>query len=222
MLVLDETRRQERGELDRGKTFGTWSCSCAEFQPPRIVVQLFEKGIPDKPTKFQPKRYVVEIVPARPDKPVRARASVTYLACSTICIPIDAKLTLDLNSGANVPTAHTEAINEALTRVPSLNVGDLSVESVIASGSEEEPLLNVSIRSEDAPIVDPDVLIEYSDEIRFSRPNVRLSSDRREATLTVGVQNFMGDPVAEHLSGKTVTITIMDGARAVEAVRRIQ
>ena len=165
--------------------------------------------------------FPVQIIPDRPNQPIRAQANIRYLACSAICIPMDAQLVLDLD-GPVTTARHDGTLRDARARVPRRGGGDLSISSVATAGSQAAPLLNIGIRAVRGQIADPDVLIEYAGDIGFSRPSVQLSPDRRAAMLTVSLQDFVGNPVAEDLLGKTVTVTVMDGGRAVEAVRKVQ
>src|SRR5258707_2493999 len=49
---------------------------------------------------------------------VRVKASIEYAACSEICVPLQAELTLPLSTGAVGPSAESVLINSAQKQVP--------------------------------------------------------------------------------------------------------
>ncbi|KAA0686119.1 protein-disulfide reductase DsbD family protein [Azospirillum brasilense] len=149
----------------------------------------------------------------RPGEPVALRGRADILVCSTICIPTNLDVSLDLPAGAaaaDPETANLIARFEA--QVPDdgsrsgLSVGSASVEPG-APG-----ILTVRIASA-RPLADPDVLVE-SGSWTFGKPEFSFAVDGREATARLPV---VSGPDVVTMPDKTITVTLTDGTRAAEA-----
>ena len=164
---------------------------------------------------FGYEREVVLPIIARPEKPGEAMslaASVDYLVCKDICVPITAALTLDLPAGAARPSDAAHLIDRFNVRVPSAATAvGLTIEETTATGSGNSARLVVSARS-DTPFARPDLLIEGPAGLAFGKPRIERGDGGRVARFIVPAF-----PTAEaSLTGAPLTLTLTDGDRAAE------
>ncbi len=156
----------------------------------------------------------VAVTLARAGQPLGLRAAVDYLTCKEICVPYTADLALDLPAGTAGLSRHAHLINRSSARVPGDGTAHgLSIGAAEVAGAGPAAVLTVSATAT-MPFETPDVFVEGPPELTFGRPRVRLSADRMEASLEVavdGMEDFDGD-----LAGSRVTVTVVDGGRAVE------
>ncbi|MDF1792400.1 MAG: protein-disulfide reductase DsbD family protein [Thalassobaculaceae bacterium] len=164
---------------------------------------------------FGYKDQVVYPITARlsePGAPVRLAAAVNALACSEICVPLEAALTLDLPGAPPQPTAYTQLLNRWTARVPRDLPGvGLDVTMARATGDPESPTLVLTI-SAGTPIGDLDVFPEGPDGLSFGKPEIILSDSGTAATARVPV----GTRGGARLGGATLRLTLVDGDRFVE------
>jgi suppressor for copper-sensitivity B len=154
---------------------------------------------------------------AEPGKPLQIDATVHALACSDICVPLDAALTFTLPAGPAGPTAFTQLISRYRSLVPSPLAGaGLSVTAVEPVGEPKPHSIKVSISS-DSPLATPDIFVETEDRYRFGKPVVELTADARGAVLTIPASL----PKNGSLSALPVTLTIVDGDRFIESKHRV-
>lgn len=147
-----------------------------------------------------------------PGAPLRAVAEVNALACSEICVPLSASLSLDLPSSVAAATPFTQLIGRWQARVPSdLSGIGLSVERAVATGDAAHPTLELSVRSSE-PLGPLDVFPEAEAAFSFGKPEISTSVDGRSALVRVPV----GAKGGAVLDGKAVTLTLIDGDRFVE------
>lgn len=178
----------------------------------------------------------ITLTPERPGEAVRLAGTVNYLTCKEICIPYDAALSIDLPAGSakGAPGAHL--IDKYRAAVPvkqrggaADTPGGLAIESAriapaapagetiqgSSQGSSEPGLvLRVAARSttdfDDAPM---ELLVEGPAGSWFGRAEARIDPGGHGARLTVPG----GGATAAALAGQPLTLTLIDGARAVEA-----
>ena len=153
------------------------------------------------------------VKPERPGEPISLRGTVDLLVCSDICVPAAHQVRLDLPAGAAAPDADA---GNLIARFTALVPGDgsasgLAVERVWADTAQKT--LAVRVTSVTAPLTEPDVFIEGGDWA-FGKPDVAFEGGGKAAILTVPIAAGP-DPVT--LPGKPLTVTVVDGGRAVEA-----
>ena len=149
----------------------------------------------------------------RPGEPLNLRAKVDYLICEEICIPHTAELAFDLPPGDGARAPQAFLIESFRDQVPGLGAErGLGITSVALAGSREEPVLQVSARS-DRPFKAPDLLVEAPRGFQFGVPKVSLSDGGKTAVLRAAVSR---SPADSALEGEAVTVTVTDGARGVE------
>ncbi len=159
---------------------------------------------------------VVLPITARPSKPgdaLRLDASIDYLVCKEICVPITTALKLDLPAGPARPSEAAHLIDRFSVRVPSpATAAGLAVEEAVAAGTAKSPRLIVTARS-DAPFVQPDLLVEGPAGLAFGKPRMEPREGGR--VLRFVVPAIPGPETV--LAGAPLTLTVTDGDRAVEA-----
>jgi suppressor for copper-sensitivity B len=154
------------------------------------------------------------VTPARPGEPVTLDARVTYMVCEEVCVPFDEHLTLTLPAGAATPGPQGYRIESFRARVP----GDgeragLALGAATLSGTVDAPLLTLQVSSR-IPFQAPDVIVEGPPGYGFRAPAATLSADGLGATLVVPVS--LGPQVSRPLEGAALTVTLLDGRRALE------
>ena len=161
----------------------------------------------------------VEAKPMRPGEAVRLRATLDYLTCADICVPYTAELALDIPAGPASPSAHAHDIARAAAQVPaSAAASGLPVDQVAVEQAAGGPTLVVAIHA-DEPLVNPDVFAEAPPPLVFDAPQATFAPDRKSAVLRLGIGNTEG--LTEPLAGLPVTVTVVDGDRAVEHAARL-
>jgi suppressor for copper-sensitivity B len=145
-----------------------------------------------------------------PAQPLILRASVDYLTCAVVCVPQHADLSMSLPSGPSTATPNSHEIGRFLAAVPSdgPRVG-LSLVSAEATDSGE---LVVTVTANPA-LKDPDLFIERSDQMQFTRPRVSLSQGGRKAVFRAKPLEGTGEA---GLTDKPATLTVVDGDRGME------
>lgn len=154
----------------------------------------------------------------RQDEAAAFRTRVRYLTCNDICIPYEAKLSLNLPAGTATPSPHAHDIDRFVASVP----GDgrahgLTVEKLESWRRGAKIGLRVLAKA-DAPFTAPDVFLEGAAGLAYGKPRVTLSDDRRQAELTVEVDGLDGldDDKGKTLDLRPFVVTLVDRGRAAE------
>jgi suppressor for copper-sensitivity B len=160
----------------------------------------------------------VAVRPVQAGEGLHLKARVEYLVCEDICVPQHADLAVQLPSGPARPSQFAHLIARFVSRVPGTEASTgLFVVAADALGSPAEPVLAVRAQSA-VPFVAPDVFVEGPEGLMFGAPQVRLEGGEKEggyaAILSVPISGieFLPGPLA----ASPVTLTLVDGARAVE------
>ncbi|HVM79503.1 MAG TPA: protein-disulfide reductase DsbD domain-containing protein [Stellaceae bacterium] len=150
---------------------------------------------------------------AKPGEPLHAVVALNYLTCENICIPYETTLTLDLPAGAAEGGVFARLIGEYQAKVPGdgksagLHLDAVTVES------GDKPVLILRLAAE-PPLAHPDAFVEGPEGIGFGPPV--LAGDRAHPALRIPVYGDGKTP--PQLAGERLTITVVDGARGLEAV----
>ena len=148
-----------------------------------------------------------------PSRPLVVDAAVTYAACAEICIPVDAHLVLVLPPGAAAPSPTAGLVARYLARVPKPPAaGDPAIVAGEAAGSGADRVLRVTARA-NTPLVAPTLFVESGDDLFFTAPETELRDGGREAVFRFQAPEGRR---ATPLIGQTLTLTLVDGARAIE------
>lgn len=158
---------------------------------------------------------------ARPGAPTRLRLVLQYAACANVCVPYEALLALDLPAGSPQSTPYAPLIARYAARVPArvpARVSDrapndgIAVLAAVARGVGRDKSLEV-VATASTSFAAPDLIVEAPGRLSFSRPEVRLSPDRRRAVFQLAVDTTRS---AEPLAGIPLVVTLIDGQRAIE------
>ncbi len=160
--------------------------------------------------------FPVRIQPIDASRPVRLSLHIEYAVCQDICIPEQADLEIALAPGPGTPTPDAHQISLALAKVPvqqgAAALPRIDTAQVIGKGRKATSLL-VTAHSE-PPFSRPDLFIDaVGSNFLFSAPDISFNSARTEAVFTVRIHPL--DP-KQKLAGAALTLTLVDGSRAVE------
>jgi suppressor for copper-sensitivity B len=156
----------------------------------------------------------VEVPITRPGQTITLAASVDYLACAQICVPMSGQLALDLPAGPAEPSAFIHDISRFAALVPGNGARHgLTIERLEAVGSGDTSFLRLTVAATE-PFDHPDLFVEPADIANFDAPRVHLSANNTRATIeSAVVAGTLQSPLAE----APVTITLVDGGRSLEA-----
>ncbi|HOT81902.1 MAG TPA: protein-disulfide reductase DsbD family protein [Candidatus Defluviicoccus seviourii] len=154
----------------------------------------------------------------RPGEPVMLQARVDFLTCEQLCVPYTVDLALALPAGAAGESAHAAAIADALARVPvSGEAGAARIDRAAIDWVDGKAVLQLEASAR-APFSAPDAFIEGPAELAFAAPQVTLAGGGQRAILRLAVAGLPseGAEAAARLVGAPLTVTLVDGDRAVE------
>jgi suppressor for copper-sensitivity B len=141
---------------------------------------------------------------------VQIKASIAYAACSDICVPYQAELTLPVPLGAGGTSAEAALIDAARATVPGTPAAaGIEVVGTRVARTESEPVLVVDLRSNEKPFVRPDLFVEGTGEGIPAAPAVDLGDGGKTARLTVRLPIL---PPAD----RPLTLTLTDQGRSAE------
>ncbi|MEK7246020.1 MAG: protein-disulfide reductase DsbD domain-containing protein [Pseudomonadota bacterium] len=164
--------------------------------------------------------------PEAPGAALKFAATVDFLTCDQICVPHTVKLALALPAGPAQPSAEAHLVNRFASRVP----GDGALQGLVIDHAEARAMragtaktgatvggspMGATIRvtaTSREPFSTPDVFLDGPAEANFGKPQVTFSDGRRRASLAVPVEGAD----AGALIGKSISITLADGARMAE------
>lgn len=153
---------------------------------------------------------------AAPGEPSHLRLALSYLTCSEICIPYDAVLTLDLpaNGAAAGGANYAGLIARYAERVP----GDGSAAGLALDAATLLPgkpaVLELRVTSAQ-PLHAPDAFVEGPAGVAFGAPRLAAGDAPGQALLRLPV--FADQPAVDGVVGQPLTVTLVDGERALEA-----
>ncbi len=147
---------------------------------------------------------------------VKLRAQVDLLICDDVCIPHSYTASLNLPAGPANPSEFANMIARYQNQVP----GDgsrsgLVFEGADISGGNIKPLIRTAFRA-DTPFVTPDLLVEGSEDVLFSKPAFEFLEDGRVILASVRAEDIFGEGTPVDLESAPLTFTLIDGARSIE------
>jgi len=146
----------------------------------------------------------------KPREPVSLHAKLRYLVCEQICIPYEHNLSLDLPAGPAQVSNDAALISRFQAMVPDQGA---RARFSLTGLSVEGQTLNIKLRSDGAPLMKPDAVVEAPDGLYFDKPKVELLGDGHEALLSLPIQHDEGAPDP---ATTALTLTVFDGVRALE------
>ncbi len=172
--------------------------------PHRFSVLGFETAGYDTAVLFP-----IQGKPAEPGKTVDLALTAELLVCSEICVPQTLNLALALPAGPAEPSDAANDVARAQALVPRGPNGLLRIDAVRAAGTT----LEVEATAADG-FVTPDLFVETEPPLTFSAPKTVFSDNDRHVRLTLTVTE--PQPGLD-LAGRALTLTLVDGSKAVEA-----
>ena len=161
--------------------------------------------------------YPIEITPAVVGEAVDLQAQVNLLICDDVCIPHTMDVDFSIPGGPAGPSDHGNLLDRFANLVPGDgSLAGLNLVSTSLSGPAETPTLEVAFAA-DEPFVAPDLLVEGPDTVLFHRPEAELSAGGMEVRFLVSAEDVFGDPVPVDVTSEPLVVTLVDGARAMEA-----
>jgi len=156
-----------------------------------------------------------------PSQPLHLNAHVRFLTCAEICVPVEVDLALDLPTGQSEPSEFAQLINKYNSQVPRRDAVDqLSLQETTLYTAPDKKRGTVRIKAAaDWSLQKPDALLEGPYELAFFKPTIALSQDQKTALIDIpfdGLQ-FLESPITD----QTLTLTLMDGMRALEIDTKI-
>lgn len=148
-----------------------------------------------------------------PGQAISLKARVEFLACAKVCVPQQADLALDLAAGDGAASVYAHNIARFNALVPGEGERhglSLKRAEIVGEGTDTRVRLLVGA---DEPFDAPDLFIESDEAPSFAAPQVFFSSDRRLATFEIEPSS----PPNRSLVGLPLTVTVVDGARSLEA-----
>jgi len=143
------------------------------------------------------------------------RLALSYLTCEKICIPYDTVLTLDLPAGPPRlgDAGYAALIARYAARVPGGGDAGLALAAATVVPGEQ-PVLELRVKAEQ-PLGTPDAFVEGPEGVTFGAPRLAQGDAPGEALLRLPV--FGERPAIERMVGHSVTVTLVDGERSLEA-----
>jgi len=190
--------------LDWSRSANLGEATLSYPAPHRFSVLGFETAGYDTAVLFP-----IQGKPTTPGKPVDLALTAELLVCSEICVPQTLELALALPAGPAEPSDVANDVARAQALVPKGPNGLLRIDSVQGKGSA----LEVEATAADG-FVSPDLFVETDPPLTFSAPKTVFSDNDRHVRLTLTVT----DPQQGlDLAGRAMTLTLVDGDKAVEA-----
>jgi suppressor for copper-sensitivity B len=153
-------------------------------------------------------------------KAVDLKARVRFLTCDDICVPYETTFKLTLPAGPDINTINSGTISAWRGKVPLTTApAALKIERAEVAGSGKEQALIVRITGTDA-LKKPDLFIEGPADYGFKKPVVQIASVGNEALMRIAVQPPKRTDAK--LAGETVTLTLVDGDRAIERKLKLE
>ena len=158
--------------------------------------------------------YPVSASVATPGQALDLKARLDVLVCAEICVPQSLDLALQIPAGAALPGAEAQLVNQFQSQVP-LDDAASDIKVLAAKTLQDGTHVSLEIEAQsDEPFSAPDVFAETEPDAAFGAPVLRLSDNNHRAILTMALSGDL--PAGATMAGRPVTITLVDGLRAVE------
>ncbi len=158
--------------------------------------------------------FPLDLAVIEPGRPLNLRLKLDVLVCARLCVPKTFDLALDVPAGPATPDGDALTLAKARAAVPGdARTAGLAVSGVAEVSDGGHPALEVRATAFE-PFRDPDVIAEIDPAVALGQPRVTIAGGGREATFTVPLEQPL--PVGARLAGRAITLTVTDGARALE------
>ena len=149
--------------------------------------------------------FPIRIVLSDPGMPVALRARVSLLTCSTVCVPQEFDLSLDLPRASGIDNEAARLISAYAARVPDDGM-DTGIWITSAHLDDAKSALTLIARS-DEPFEAPDIFPELGEGTAFGKPDIRLGERGRQVWARLPI-------LAAAYDQPELQVTVTDGTRA--------
>lgn len=149
--------------------------------------------------------FPIRVVLSQPGMPVELRARVNLLVCSTVCVPQEFDLALDLPRASGIDNEAAGLISAYAARVPD-DGSDTGISVTSAYLDDEMTALTLIARS-DRPFETPDIFPELGEGTAFGKPDIRMGEGGRLVWAQLPILAAASDP-------PDLQVTVTDGNRA--------
>ena len=149
--------------------------------------------------------FPLRITLADPGVPVRLKADVSLLVCSTVCVPEEFELKLELPQASGIDESAASLISTYADRIPD-DGSDSEISVETAHLDSEMTALTLTARS-DHPFEAPDVFPEMGKGTTFGPPDIRLGDGGRSLWARLPILSAAEGP-------QPLRLTVTDGVRA--------
>ena len=155
---------------------------------------------------------------AEPGQPLALKAAVDLLVCHDICVPAHFDLALSLPAGPAGPAAEAAAIAGAVALVPGDGrAAGLALAALRDASGADGPAVEIEATARE-PFVSPDIFLEGEAGPAFKPPEFRFDlGNRRLTARLVLLPPPAGAARVESFTGRSLGLTLTDGARSLEA-----
>ncbi len=158
--------------------------------------------------------FPIAITPETQGRPLDLKAHAELLVCEQICVPQTVDLALSLPEGSASPSDEAQTIGKFSSQVPRKDgAAGLNITAARDVTVDGKRALEISARSVE-PFTQPDVFAEVTPAVSLGAPQVTLNGDGKGAVILLPVAGEL--PAGTSLSGRDVTLTLVDSGRAVE------
>lgn len=162
--------------------------------------------------------FPIDVPLENPGQPVHLNTVVDYLACSDICVPAKASLSLDLPANTGTLSTHAHNIEKFAAKVP-LTDGDpagknlpMRVHAVWQTGTGDKSELHVAL--EDVPAGSkPDILVEGPPRNTFGIPQATGQKFDDAPVYRLPIHGLAKDA---SLANQNLTLTVLADPLAIE------
>jgi suppressor for copper-sensitivity B len=158
----------------------------------------------------------IDILPDNAARSLTANLRLAYGICREVCIPLEHQFSLTLPPGKSRPSPQEPLVQQYAALIPdAAEAVGLGLERVAVVPGAKGPELEIRAQAARPFDAAPDLILEGPEGLAFGMPRATLADDRVEVTWRVPVRDQAGRAT---LAGLPLTLTILDGGRAVEAM----
>lgn len=152
----------------------------------------------------------IRIALKEPGQPAELRASVSLLACSDICVPIEFNLDLTLQPGLGIDRAAAAEIAEWAARIPTdADASDMVLRTAAIDDARDALVVEIAREAAWAgPDLFPEIGTAGTNAAVFGAPDIRLSDDGRTLWAALPVLSLSD-------RSRPLNLTVTDGSEAV-------
>lgn len=156
--------------------------------------------------------FPLTVLPEIPGKKIKIVLNADIMVCETICVPQKISATLDIPEGKSTQGRHRAVIERMRESLPNKeNLPGLRIDSLVIGPDA----LVVQVYSQKG-FDDVDLFVESGDLFLTSAPEITPDKNAPRAALLRIKKPEGVDNLAKALAGRSLTLTLTDGAQAVE------